>query len=166
MILQFDDWIFDLDLERTMEYSAAEASEHCTCGYCRNFYAAVDGVYPNLRPFLTRFGVDIEAPDEQMPYDLDGKMYYDSVYMVYGSITKLGEKPIVLDDILIRPSMTAKIDHSCSEPCFSLDVSTVILPWVLEEPMEETLSPANEPSFLKKMCDRLLGKAPKNGMNS
>lgn len=162
MILQIDDWIFDLDLERTMEYSAAEASEHCTCGYCRNFYAAVDEFYPNIRPFLTRFGVDIEAPDEQMPYDLDGKTYYDSVYMVYGRITKVGEKPIALDNILVLPS----VNHSGPKPSFSLDVSTVVLPWVLEESLEETLSPANEPSFLKKMWGRLLGKALKNGMNS
>ena len=30
--------------------------------------------------------------------------------------------------------------------------------FVLEEPMQDTLSPANEPSFIMKMWDRLLGK--------
>ena len=37
MILKIDDWEFDIDLERTMAYSAAEAADHCTCAYCRNF---------------------------------------------------------------------------------------------------------------------------------
>ena len=52
MILQIDDWKFDIDMERTMEYSAKEAAEHCDCAYCRNFYAAVDEHCSDLRPFL------------------------------------------------------------------------------------------------------------------
>lgn len=40
MILEIDGWKFDIDFERTMEYSAAEAKEHCNCAYCHNFYAA------------------------------------------------------------------------------------------------------------------------------
>lgn len=172
MILPIDDWEFDIDMERTIEYSAAEAAEHCTCAYCRNFYAAVDEHYPNLRPFLAQFGIDIEAPDEQMPYDVQGEMYYDSVYMVCGRIVKTGSALIGADGVHVNPvpgsgpSEAIQINHNWPEPCFALDVHTVVVPWVLDEPMEETLSPANESSFLKKMWEKLLGKVRTNHIRS
>ena len=154
------DWEIEIDMTRTMEYSAAETAEHCICAYCRNFYAAIDRYYPDLRPFLVRFGVDIEAPDEQMPYDIQGGMVYDSVYLVYGQIRKRGQTPILVNDVPIQ----AFADQSSggkgmfADACFQLDVSSVVLPWVLDEPMEETLSAANDPAFLIKMQDRLLEK--------
>ncbi len=158
MILTFDDWKLDVDLDATMVRSVHEAADHCNCAYCRNFYAAVDAHYPNLRPFLAEFGLDIEAPDEQMPYDYDNRMYYDSVYLVCGSILQAGTEPILVDGIGIRAENDALVGDRCPQPCFVLDVSNVVLPWVLEEPMQDTLSPANEPPFIKKMWDRLLGK--------
>lgn len=166
MILQIDDWVFDINIDQTMSYSAAEAAEHCECAYCRNFYGAVDQAYPVLRPFLTQFGLDIEAPDEQMPYDMDGKIYYDSVYMVCGSISQWGLKPFRLGNVLIRPSIGGGSDHHCPKPNFALEVESVILPWILDEPMEETVSPANFPEFLKKMWDRLLSKFTNNDVQS
>lgn len=166
MILQIDDWVFDIDIDQTMAYSAAEAAAHCECAYCRNFYGAVDQAYPELRLFLSQFGLDMEAPDEQMPYDVDGRMYYDSVYMVCGCITQWGVKPIRLGNVLIRPSVGGDCNHSCQQPNFALEVDSVILPWILDEPMEETVSPANFPEFLKKMWERLLGKFTKNDMQS
>ena len=170
MILKIADWIFDINMERTMAYSAAEAAERCDCAYCRNFYAAVDSAYPQLRPFLAQFGIDIEAPDELLPYDLEGKMYYDGVYMVSGSILHRGNAPFFscrgLEVTSMDEAHVLHVSHACPKPCFSLDVGTAVLPWVLDEPMEETVSPANEPSFLKRMWDRLLGKATQNSINS
>ena len=172
MLLQIDDWVFDVDITHTMERSAAEAAEHCDCAYCRNFYAAVDRFYPNLRPFLAKFGIDIEAPDEQLPYDLDGEMYYDSIYLVAGDILKEGKAPICNDRVVIRPVacngpfQAVPASHNCPKPCFILDVSTVVLPWILDEPMEETVSPANEPSFLNKMLNRLLSCVKKDKIQS
>ena len=167
MILRIEDWEFEVDIARTMEYSAAEAAEHCTCAYCRNFYAAVDTDYPELRSFLTRFGIDIEAPDELMPYDIGEDMHYDGVYMVCGSILQAGKKPILDCGCLTVEAREydkgLQIPHNCPQPFFALDVGTIILPWILDEPMSETLSPANEPSFLKKMWDRLLRRMRKNG---
>ena len=168
MILEIENWKFDIDMERTMAYSANEAAEHCDCAYCRNFYATVDQEYPALRLYLAQFGLNIEAPDEQMPYDYQGKMYYDSVYMVCGTILSIGHKPLCVGDVLISPKAAndTQVNHSCPEPCFALDVGTVALPWVLDEPLEDTVSPANFPSFLKRMWKKLLGKAPKNSINS
>lgn len=165
MILQIEDWIFDIDITRTMEYSAQEAAEHCDCAYCRNFYAAVDEKYPKLRPFLARFGMDIEAPVELMPYDVNQDMFYDGVYAISGSIIQSGA-PIMIDDISIRPTVEMDVNHSCPLPCFALNVGTLILPWVLDEPMKDVISPANDPSFLKKMWQKFLGKVSNNGIES
>lgn len=160
MILQIEDWKFDLDLASTMDYSANEAAEHCECGYCRNFYAAVDRVYPGLRPFLAQFGLNIEAPDEQLPYDFQGKMYYDSTYLVFGKILQQGKDAIYLDQVEIRPVAEWNLDIEVQrqQPSFALEVNSVVLPWVLETPMKDTVSPANRPSFLKRMWRRLLSR--------
>lgn len=168
MILKIEDWEFDIDMERTMAYSAAEAAEHCDCAYCRNFYAAVDGAYPELRPFLAQFGIDIEAPDELMPYDVRNEMYYDGIYMVCGEIVRIGKSPLLTcGNVQIQARKYGDggvhINHNCPGPNFELDVGTAVLPWVLDEPMEETVSPANEPSFLQKMWARLLGKIRSDG---
>ena len=161
MILQIGDWKFEIDMERTMAYSAAEAAEHCDCAYCRNFYTAVDEAYPGLRPFLAQFGIDIEAPEEMMPYDFQNDMFYDGCYAVCGRILQIGKSPFIVADAQILPHRynDLHIESGCKEPCFFLNVSGIILPWVLNEPMEDVVSPANEPSFLKKMWDRLLGRA-------
>ena len=95
-------------------------------------------------------------------------MYYDSVYMISGRILNMGRKPLRVGDVLISPkaSEDVQINYSCSEPCFGLEVGTVVLPWILKEPMKDTVSPANFPSFLKKMWQRLLSKPPKDSVNS
>ena len=172
MILQLDDWKFDIDMARTMEYSAAEAAEHCDCAYCRNFYAAVDQYYPEFRAFMAQFGLDIEAPDELMPFDFEGEMYYDGAYMVCGRILQAGQAPLEVSGIRICATVDdgsgemIRFNHSCPAPCFALDISSIILPWVLDEPISETVSPANFPSFLKKMWNHLLEKFSKDKIQS
>ena len=160
MIISIEDWIFDVDMAATMEYSAREAAEHCDCGYCRNFYSAVDEAYPQLRPFLAQFGLDIEAPDELLPYDIDKQLYYDGFYAVSGKILCTGKNPIRIGNSRIEPDLFNDLyfNTGCPQPYFFLNMGNVILPWVLDEPMEDVISPANEPSFLKKMWNRLLGR--------
>lgn len=158
MVLEIDDWKFDIDLTATMEYSAAEAADHCGCAYCRNFYAAVDGVYPELRPFLAQFGLDIEAPDELMPF---ASTMITNLYAVSGHILEAGKEPLKLNLLSVTPrsANSAQINTACPEPYFVLEVGIMDIPWVLDEPMVESeiVSPANEPSFLRKMWNRLLG---------
>ena len=164
MILQIDDWKFDIDMARTMEYSAAEAAEHCECGYCRNFYAAMDQYLPQLRPMLAQFGIDAEAPDMLCPYDIhEGRMWYEGEYAVFGNILQAGKLPLNhsgADVFILEPTLDD--DYHLPQPLFLLKLESAELPWILDEPMEEVLSPANEPSFLKKMWDRLLGKGPRS----
>lgn len=168
MILQIDDWKFGIDMTATMAYSAAEAAEHCDCAYCRNFYAAVDDTYPHLRSFFAQFGINIEAPDELMPFDVEQQMWYDGVYLVCGSILSAGSSDLVCDGVSIRPTQNHElhINSVCPEPHFYLDVGIFSIPWVLNEPMEEVVSPANFPTFIKKMWNRLLNRQPKDQITS
>ena len=166
MILEIDGWKFDVDMEATMEYSSNEAKDYCNCAYCRNFYAAVDNAYPNLRPFLAQFGLNIEAPDELMPFDMEDRMDYDGVYAVAGRILHVGDELLQVDGLRIAPELDSQIDHSQLEPCFYLAIDNIQLPWVLDEPMKDVVSPANFPSFLKKMWNKLLGRQPKSDITS
>lgn len=167
MILQIDDWKFDIDLERTMAYSAAEAAEHCDCAYCRNFYAAVDSAFSGLRPFLAQFGLDIEAPDELMPLTATHMI---ALYAVSGRILSYGKSPILQCGVPIAPEPweASMIATQCPRPIFVLSIGAFDLPWVLDEPLveEEIVSPANQPSFLKRMLDKVLRSAPKDFITS
>ena len=160
MIISIEDWVFDVDMTATMEYSAREAAEHCDCGYCRNFYASVGETYPQLRPFLAQFGLDIEAPEELMPFD---PTLYLSCYAVEGHIVKKGSPLIMVDGVKVMPETAkdAMINCGMRAPYFVLSVGPITLPWVLDEPMEDVISPANLPSFLKRMWNRLLGRDSK-----
>ena len=159
MILRIDDWEFDIDMARTMEYSANEAADHCTCAYCRNFYAAVDEIYPELRPFLAQFGLDVEAPEEMFnPSVYPESLDYMPIYVVYGKILRHGKYEMAAGRVNIVAREAEK-----GEDYFLLDCYEVCMPWVLEEPIEDVISPANEPSFLEKMWDKLMGMIKPDG---
>lgn len=166
MILQIDDWKFDIDMTATMDYSAKEAAEHCTCAYCRNFYAAIDAAYPELRPFLARFGIDIEAPDELIPYFPPTECV--CYYAVAGEIISRGTDSLIVGGLKVYPQLPeeAMINTFIEGPHFFLSTDMIYLTWVLDEPMEETVSPAYEPSFIRRMINRLLRRAPKDIINS
>ncbi len=155
MILQIADWQFDIDTEATMQYSAKEAKEHCDCAYCRNFYAAVDDTYPQLRPFLAQFGLDIEAPEELMPFT---ETEYLCIYAVNGRILKTGES-MQIAGIPVEIGEDEPINIYCPEPYFTISIGAFSIPWVLDEEIADVVSPANQPLFLKRMWNKLLGRA-------
>lgn len=166
MILQIDDWKFDIDMTASMEYSSSELEAHCDCAYCRNFYAAIDSCYPNLRPLLAQFGVEIEAPDELMPFDFPEGMSYDAVYAVAGRILMTGKELIPIDGIFMKPEADSQVNHSALFPHFFLTINDLRLPWVLDEPMQDVVSPANFPTFLKKMWNKFLNRQPTQEIQS
>ncbi|MBQ7345630.1 MAG: hypothetical protein IJW45_06165 [Oscillospiraceae bacterium] len=165
MILQVDDWRFDIDLKATMAYSAEEVSDHCTCDYCLNFYATIDRAYPDIRPFLARFAVDIEGPDELMTFD---HTRYLGAYAVSGHILQFGSAPIRVNGISILPENAedAMVNTGCLSPFFILTVGMLTLPWVLEVAPEDVVSPANTPSFLRKMWDKIMKYRPMDDLLS
>lgn len=146
MILQMDDWAFDVDIAKTMAYSASEAAEHCTCAYCRNFYATVDSACPGLRQFLAQYGVDVEAPEEMYPIYIGNQFVrYSLAYVVYGRIIKATQTRKELIPAHIDYSVKVSDD---AEDHFILELHEIGLPWVLDEPVENVVSPVNETSFL------------------
>lgn len=168
MILEMNDWIFDIDLKKTMKRYAQEAADHCDCAYCRNFYEAMYIYMPQLSPFLAQFGVHAEAPDMLCPYDVNkDKMWYEGEYVVFGSIIQVGKHSLRCDEAeLFRIDVATDDEYDLPQPYFVLSLNSAELPWILEEPMEEVVSPANDPSFLDLMWERLLKKAPESELNS
>ena len=146
MVLQINDWIFRIDMEKTKEHSSFVSSEHCTCGYCENYYRAVHLTYPDLKGFLLRFGVLLDAPSEMYPIE---PTLYLAGYRVFGSIEQFGNSPMMVNGIPVNP-------EPVDEAHFMLEVGQMPLPWVMSEDMHEVISPANEPEFLEKMYRKLM----------
>lgn len=152
MVLKINDWIFDIDLDKTKEHSSFVLSEHCTCGYCENYYRAVKLAYPELKGFLKQFGLEIDGPVEMYPIE---PTLYLAGYRVTGRIVQAGVGPMMVDGVPI----TAQPQE---DRYFLLEAGEMPLPWVLQEDMDEVVSPANEPEFLAKMYRKM---ALRNGGN-
>ena len=146
MVLQINDWIFRIDMEKTKEHSSFVSSEHCTCGYCENYYRSVNPTYPELKAFLLRFGVKIDGPSEMYPIE---PTLYLAGYRVFGTILQYGNGPVMVNGIPVTP-------EPVDDAHFMLEVGQMPLPWVMAEDMDEVISPANEPEFLEKMYRKLL----------
>ena len=159
MILRLGDWVLEVDIPSTMERSGQHAADHCLCGYCQNFYSTVDHAYPSIRPFLARFGVDIEGPDEFCPFE---PTICEATYIVRGRIIQQGSQDISVDGIPILISAELDLDHAPPQPSFGIMVGLMELPWVLEEPMDEVISPANDPACLDRMWKKLLKRSALN----
>ena len=155
MILQIADWVFDVDIPATMEYSAHIASDPCGCGYCRNFRQTIDDAYPQLRTFLEQFGMNSQTPEEMSPIEPTLCMVS---YCIGGSIVKRGIYPLDLGGVVL--SVPEKPDPLYHPPCgpnfFVFNSGLLELPWVLDEDMDEVISPANEPEYMQRMMNRLL----------
>lgn len=149
MLLKIEDWEFEVAAEQTAAHSAAILKEHCTCGYCENYYRSAPVTYPALAGFLKQFSLELEAPSELYPFE---PTLYLLGYRVYGSIRRFGREPMMVEGTV--PVMPRPVDAGC----FMLEVGEMELPWVLPENPEDVLSPANEPEFLENMYRIMLGR--------
>lgn len=143
MILEYLDWRFDVDMEATRKKTEENASDHCMCAYCRNFYDTVDMAHPGLKEVLRDFGVNLEGPSELLPFEPTLVL---ACYRVQGRILSWGSAPLWAGDVLIQPEIAD--EHS-----FFLWVGEMELPWVQDEAPDEVVSPANLPEFLERMQD-------------
>lgn len=141
MILNIADWQFSVDVEATRKRTTKNASDHCTCSYCKNYYETVGATYPEIVDFLSRFGVNIDGPSELMPFEPTLLL---ACYRVCGSVLKWGRE--LLSSGCVPVSVEAA-DHDT----FFLWVGEMVLPWIQEEDMDEVVSPANLPEFLERM---------------
>lgn len=159
MIFTVEDWILDVDVAATREYSQKNLREHCECGYCRNFYGTIDGYASKLRPFLAQFGADVEAPVDFLPVEPTLCMVS---FAVCGKITQKGTGAIDLGGCTLVVETQDTVDYklSCPQPWFVFTTDYLELPWILDEDPDEVISPANEPECLERMWKKLLEKAP------
>lgn len=141
MILKLADWRFRVDVEATREQTTKNASDHCECAYCRNYYEAVDIAHPKLRLFLSEFGIHIAGPSELMPFEPTLLL---ACYRVRGEILCWGKTELLVDDIPITP-------ETADNGTFLLWVGELEIPWIQEEAVEDVVSPANLPEFLERM---------------
>lgn len=141
MVLEFADWRFEVDLEGTRTHTYRNSLDHCTCGYCRNYYDAVIIACPELIAFLERFGVDYRGPSEVMPFEPTLVL---SCYRVRGKIVQYGTQTLFAGNV---PVCVENADESS----FFLWAGEMVLPWLQEEAEEDVISPANLPEFLQRM---------------
>lgn len=141
MLLQFGDWKFEVDVEATRERTRKYSFDHCECGYCRNFYDAVDQAYPQLRSALELFGIHLEGPCELMPFEPTLML---ACYRVDGSILQWGSSGLYSGNVLLLP-------EAGDEETFLLWVGEMQIPWLQEDAPEDVVSPANLPEFLERM---------------
>lgn len=166
MILQIADWVFDVDVPATMAYSAAVWEDHCTCGYCRNFYETLDKAYPTIKPFLKQFGMNSLTPEEMSPIEPTLCMVS---YCISGTIVKQGIYPLDTGEAVLTVSTHAEYpiyEPPFGKPFFVLTTGLLELPWVLDEDMDQVISPANEAEYMERMMNRLLENADTETMPS
>ena len=131
-ILEFSDWLLLSNTELTEAYSEEELENHCNCPWCRNFYQTVDVYYPDLRYFLSRFGLKLEAPESLLPITKD---LYQASYVVEGRIIRKGTEPIFVNDLPIMPEQEPETES------FILNIGLMKLPWVLDEDQDSVSPP-------------------------
>lgn len=141
MILEYLDWRFEVDIEATRKKTQDNATDHCMCAYCRNFYETVDMAHPGLKEVLDEFGVCLMGPSELLPFEPTLVL---ACYRVQGRILSWGNATLLGGDVLLQPE--AADEHS-----FYLWAGEMDLPWVQEEAPEEVVSPSNLPEFLERM---------------
>ena len=141
MILKLGDWRFRVNVEATAERTRKYSYEHCQCSYCKNFYDSIDIAYPELRPVMEQFGVNLEGPCELMPFEPTLML---ACYRVDGEILQWGKAQLSVKGVTLLP-------EAGDENTFLLWVGEVQLPWLQEEAVEEVVSPANLPEFMERM---------------
>lgn len=158
MLIEINDWIFDVDIPMNMELSSGQAADHCMCGYCRNFYAAIDKACPRLREFLLQFGLDVEGPDELCTFE---PTIYEVTYVINGNLVQKGSQKFYLDSIPVNvlTSEESDLETERPKPYFTMTFGLIELPWMLDEPMDDVVSPANEEGYLDRMWKKLLDRA-------
>lgn len=164
MIISVNDWVFDVDIDATARYSAGVLKDPCECGYCRNFRKAINSSFPSLDLFLRKFGNSVLTPEELMPYE---PTIFEGSYCISGKIIKRGMASICLQGCSLSVLDADQTDYptQCPKPFFVFRTSSLELPWLLDEDMDEVISPANEPEYLQRMWDRLLQNAPDGSIN-
>ena len=140
-IIQKDNFVFRVDIEKTREYYSSNTL--CDCSGCRNLYAQIKTLSEKLTDFLSEFGVDICRPDESADMEMNNYIDYLFVgYTVTGRIETEGVYETDIENFHIKISGGDApgdwFPNEQKEPCFFISVEGISLPWVLDEPFPHT----------------------------
>ncbi len=140
--IQKDEYIFEVDIEKTIEYYKTHSLCECEC--CENFYTQIKGKFPKLESFLSEFGVDISKPDECMSVELDNTIQYIGVdYTVSGKVAARGQYEIVIQDNLFFSLVITNGFSSPNEQTgeyFTISIDSIFeLPWILDKPFPKPI---------------------------
>lgn len=141
MTFDLADWRVQVNVEATRQHTRENASDHCECAYCNNFYQTLPQTYPGLCVALSRLGIDPMGPSELMPFTPE---LYLACYRLKGRILRWGRSELAVGGIPI-------VLEAGENGSFYLWVGEIELPWVQPEPPEDVSSPANLPEFLERM---------------
>lgn len=164
MLIEKDDYKFSVDIEKTNEYYNSHSLCDCVC--CRNYYKQIEQELPKLKEFLDSFGVDISKPDEIMSVENEGFIDYLNVdYTVCGNVINMSEYEIDIYDKLFLNVIVTEGFASPNEQTgeyFTLSVTNIRLPWVLEVPIPTTIKlkskNAAKNTFVKVLKDKVFKK--------
>ena len=140
-IIKKEDYVFDVDVEKTKEYYSSKTL--CECDECCNFYRQAESVFPKIKKFLLDFGIDISRPEEICSTYDRGKVAYHAVsYTAIGECIQCGEYEFDIEDgglfLNLVINKVPVFPHEQEErQCFEIAVYNIRLPWVLETPHEE-----------------------------
>ena len=140
--IQKDDYRFEVDIEKTIEYYKMHSLCECEC--CENYYAQIKGKFPKLESFLADFGVDIAKPDECMSVELDNTIQYIGIdYTVCGKVINTKQCEINIED---SQRFSLAITEGFASPneqtgdYFTISISSIFeLPWVLDKPFPKPI---------------------------
>lgn len=159
LTIKKSDYVFSVDIAQTEKYY--DTHSLCDCVFCRNYYAQIKDKLPRLGAFLSEFGADISKPDEISCVEMEDYIDYLCVdYTVCGSVSAMGQKPMdICDHLPVSVTVTdgfASPNEQTGE-YFTISVSKIALPWVLDEPFPR---PAAEKFSLsaKSLFCRLFGR--------
>ena len=164
MLIEKDAYKFSVDIEKTKEYYNTHSWCDCVC--CRNYYKQIEQELPKLKEFLDDFGVDISKPDEIMSVENEGFIDYLNVdYTVCGNVINMSEYEIDIYDNLFLNIVVTEGFASPNEQTgeyFTLSVTNIRLPWVLEVPFPTTIKSKlkKEPknTFMKVLKEKVFKK--------
>ena len=137
-IIEKEDYIFDVDIEKTKEHCSA--GPLCDCYECRNYYRQAAYAFPKLKNFLLDFGIDIARPAEiHSTYHKGAVDYHTVTYTVVGECIKFGKYEFDMEDggLFINPVISTTPVFPNEQQCFEIFIYNIRLPWALEEPPKE-----------------------------
>lgn len=149
-----DGYSFSIDAEKTREYYSNYS--YCDCPDCRNFYLQIEKYNPKLTEFLSEFCVDILHPDELPAIYVDNQVEYLFIgYSVTGKMHNDNNYETQIDNLHITITKGENpfdwFPNKQTDEYFLISVSTITLPWMLDEPFPESESAP----LLKRLTDKL-----------